>query len=1488
MIDFIKQLKKDKEEIYKRDYHEMISAYNREIETTRGYNGRQLLELLQNCDDQESSQVVIKIIPKKRKLIISNQGVPFSEEGYRSLTTSNLSSKVIKSAYIGNKGLGFRSILNWCVKVDIYSNGIKVSYSEKARRDAFERLFDQKTRNEIRQKYNIGKKEYPTPVLTVPKVSNSEKHTQFATSIVLRYREEFLDDIYKQIDDLKPETILFLNHVTSINFEGFPDKEDIIIQRENKNLLSNSCERIVTNDNVWDIYLKEGDIPKDLSQESEEAAEKFQIKLAVPRNEITRQQKLYSHFATNISLDFPFIVHGTFDLESNRKYLDDSTKNRFVLKKLAKFIYKIGCTKKVSPPNWNTFKFLKYRKTNENLSDLEFYTHLDKILNEKEIAPSTDGSYVALNNAVYISENFANLILTLNDEGIFFRHLKPFPEGYNEEDIDVRYNQYSDFVKFVNNWSSKIEDTNKRVKLIKFLVDYYKGKDQILFDVFVNEQNKIIPSDAEVFTHITNDYSIPTFCNIQVLNGALFKSLCSIYKIDEGSKKDNARALQSKLKQIGKVFSFEFLDLSRKIVSNTWENIEDKPETTTEAVKSMISSLFNNYDVSTNTTSLGIQNVPIIDYMGMLRNAQESFFSSDYNKGKLCYDIFDELHTKRIQIASPNYYGIIEENYEDFEKFMEWLGVNSFVKYQRAKITSLSHPFVRRILNNYSATSVNFQVLNIDERDKIFSNLNVEKLILWLINDKRLSKSCNVHEGDHKDEFNFYYRTNRKAFSNQSFLSWKISQTVYNFEGHLLESAFQDINETKIDYSHNLFKKYNVKRSQIESILRNLGAAADFNDIDIKHVYNILKKVNKISKNGRNTSSYYKRAYQHYEENNSPLPGPLKLYASNGFSKELFDQQDIFFSDKINIPKKLQEDFPIFNFPKRSGGKKAIEFFKINDLEELKINIDSFTKNNSLNDALKSFLSPLYPHFLIHRISVLDNEKTKRTETRRLLNLNIICCSHVVAVVDDKSYELEDYEFIFLKNEGYLLKLPDDKRIKELIRQSKFKDVLSEILSHLFDVSRHKNDFRAIINSDIDDVIHISKENFGEDLLDETLNILGFSTPRISFWNTIYRIKGLELEFQHKEKELKLDKINRDLEISLTEDLPNYLELNNAENKRYLHSLFSFLDVSIREFNKLSSVEIDYKVLYENQLTSIFFNEYNLFRNAIHQYCMAKNIQEEFLQKLHDLEFNQNKVIKSFSRKRRYEFALKGDTVLEIFKRKHFNDYNLMLDDYINIDNIFLSNYGNLEDYEKDHVNSNLELKSKLYFKISLDEVKKEILALKEENERTTVSEPKINLKPIDSKSSKPQRMSNAKTKILSGNKSRKKIFNPSNGSERNNKRIGTNSEVKVYNYLCDEYGAEYVQYKSRDDEGLHYDIRYSRDKGESYLYVEVKTFSNNSIIISREEFEFGIEKNQSYELWLVKGDDLIVYDNPLESLKTTVKEYYVIFDAYELIPINS
>lgn len=1479
MKEFVLQLKKDKIDLYKKDYHEMVAAYNREAATTSGYNGRQILELLQNCDDQQSESVVIEIDRKNNRLLIANKGIPFSRAGYRSLATSNLSSKIDKTQYIGNKGLGFRSILNWSKKVSIFSNGFKVTYSNENKEKAFDEAFDETIKNEIRETYNLQSTFYPIPVLSVPEIIETETYSEYAAVIELNYNGDFIKRIDEQIKAITSETILFLHHIKSIKFKGFPFKTDIHIDREIENLVKGSVQKITNDFEIWDVYQDEGVMPKKY-QDQQGITENYQIRIAVPRNKTKSFYKLYSFFATNINLYFPYIIHATFDLDQNRKHLENSDKNKFVVEKLTQLMCKMALFKTEDKVDWSAFKLLQYNTENENLQELGFYKELNNVLHEEKIIPCASNRYYAQNEVVYLGEDFANLIQLADAGPIFSKHIKPVFSDINLEVFKPRYTGYSNFVKAIDDWSVTITDINDRTQLIQYLVkrnDLNGLSDS--FNVLLNEKSKVIDKKNEIFTHLNNDLEIPDFCLIEVLHPSLFDSLINVFSIKEDSKKDRARALQGLLKNIANVHSYEFIPLSRKIVNNTYSHFVKEPEKKIDTIKKMISSLYNNYDPNTNYTSIGVLDVPLLDKTNKITRASDLYFSDDYPYGQICFDIFGETHQKRNQVNSVESLGLENENINDVQKFLCWLGVNRFVNYHYSSITNTNHSYVRRVVG-YAPTTANVLVLDFDERDALLKNLSLEQFILWIINDTKLSDNLNQLEKKHGEVVKFKYHSNYSNSHIKSYLAELIEKDFYNFRNHLMDNTFKSINDKEIDYSNSLFKKHNIRRKDIDVVLRQLGACSDFNELSIERVQDILEKINTVYDNGRNTSTYYRRAYLHFEENEEPLTKNFKLFAKDHEGLKLFNQEQIYYSDKVKLPNKLRAEFPVFNFPKRSGGKKAIQFFGINDLSEIEIELDDFDKDDLVTKLLHDYLVELYPFILIHRINALDNETTKRKDASKLQQLVVNVCSEIVTKVDNKLFTLDDYEFIFLEDSGYYLKLPKRDNLEVIKKHSSFKDTITDILSHLFDVSGHKSDFRALLSTDLEDVKHITKVNFGEDLLDETLTILGFSNSTIAFWTTIYRIIGLELSFD-EESTVDINQINKDLDLSLQSHLSDYTIINNEINLPYLKDLFSILEISIKEFNSYSINSLDLYDFHLNKLTSFFINKFNIFKQSLHNSSNTEKLRENFLQRLHDFEVRLDVYVKSIALDNRFRFSLSLEENFNLFIQKEFEEVTLIeFKDFKDIDDIYEKNKVQLSEEELELIENSKKLESLLYFEIDIEVFKKEILKTSKIKfvPHTNVGKPSNG-----SESLKERRVGSFKTKNWSGYKNRKELFNPNGSSNKTKSEIGKTSEEKVYNHLCQKYTKEFVHNKAKEDESLHYDLRYSPNKGYTYIYVEVKTFSKDTFIISREEYEFGIDKNDLYEIWLVKNDELIIFDHKLEETNLVVKDYYVAFSELEI-----
>lgn len=115
-------------ETIRRDPQTAIGHIRQERSVRNDYMGRAPFELLQNALDRAQSRVKLKLCRETKSFSVANDGTPFSYQAEKSDTWSdfaaicavNSSNKEVGKS-IGNKGVGFRSIWEFCQQVQIVS-----------------------------------------------------------------------------------------------------------------------------------------------------------------------------------------------------------------------------------------------------------------------------------------------------------------------------------------------------------------------------------------------------------------------------------------------------------------------------------------------------------------------------------------------------------------------------------------------------------------------------------------------------------------------------------------------------------------------------------------------------------------------------------------------------------------------------------------------------------------------------------------------------------------------------------------------------------------------------------------------------------------------------------------------------------------------------------------------------------------------------------------------------------------------------------------------------------------------------------------------------------------------------------------------------------------------------------------------------------------------------------------------------------------------
>lgn len=1492
MKAFVTKLITEKKELFKNHSKEMIASYDRELKTISGYNGRQLLELLQNCDDEGSKEVFIKLDTTKQTISISNNGTPFSKEGYESLFTSDYSSKVYKK-YIGNKGLGFRSIINWCNAIEIHSNSISLTYTEQNRKLVYDELFKQEEQKQFTETRNLKKGIIPMPFLSMPIIGEAIENG-YVTTVIIHYKESEFDNIQKQINNITPETFLFLRNLKEIVFEGFEDKSNINCIREPINQISSDFtpkEKITFKDNTWYIFEEEKELPIELSESDKDEREFYQIKIAIEENLKQTSPYLYSFFPTNIKLNQPYVLHATFDLDATRNQVNNSRKNKFILTKIVDFTIEVAKYYTNDIVSYKPLEILNHEHKADTLDNLGYYDLVKEAIRTIDIFPCVDNSYKKLGEVVYISDAFANMIKRIKANNIISEHLLPLSNKQLsdfgiENEIDKSLDVFENYVDIINNVNTLKLSAYERALFVSQIVkecQFLKNNPDKKVNLLVNEVGNIIKSDEYIYTPVTknSDLKIPGFTKIQFINKNLYNLLMGLFKFDPKENPNKSRFFYDQLKGFCNIHSYEPTTLAIKIISETNNVIKEVPTKAVEFVKEMNNCLYFNYKKTDEDSKKSpIQaKVPTIAKSKKINTTEDVSLSYDYPTGKKTALIFESVFGKNDYLGSPKENGI--EGFYDIhevENYFLWLGVNKFVKYNKYNTRDIDGYFnyVLKTKNINDSTGKDLSFKSIQNFDYILSKLEIHKLILWIHYDEELKKQINdsLNEDVVKNFYYSYIPINDKP----SYIKFIIN-TKYriDFKNLLIDERYYWVNDINIDYRANEFLENGLTKTNINEILVLLGAKDDFNNISTSKVSDIINKIAIQFPDGKKSQSFYKKALNHYKVNNKPLKKNLNLFADNGSGLKLYPQTEVYFNDKIKLPKRLKQDYPIFNFPVRAGGSEAIKFFGINDLRIIQIEIISHILIEEISNHFNQYLDKLKPLILTHRINVIEDNKQRKIQASICNKIKIILCSDIKYKVNNNEYEVSDYEFLHHSEDTFYLKIKDFDSLSNLRKNFNFIESFSDILALSFDISGEKNEFKYIIKDDFEYVLQNVKNDFGDDTLQEARELLGLADYKHAFWQAIFEVKDFQY-FEHID-DLSLEKlISEKFGIVFNLSDLDYENINDEVQLRKVESLFELLGIELEAFSKKYSYKISMQKIHFSFIRNCLLSKKKIIKTSIWKLLSDKDVESQasFLNEINKFENFEDFAMK-YSLSNEFKFALNPKTVFQEFIYSIYGE--IKISEEINIDNNKNQNLEKFNFAQQFAISQSERYKSLIYFKTAIEtlkiELEKDELDSKRsmdsimENNNTELVD-KIDPIIIDSAKLKPKKNSN---KSKSKNKS---VYTPKTKDEKKLKEIGNSSEKFVYDFLLNSPDYKDVYLASEDNEGLHYDIRYT-DYKDVVKYVEVKTFDNNFFHLSKPEYDFGLENKEDYEIWLVNDKKNII---PIKDFFTNNK-YKVVSNEF-------
>lgn len=1322
MIDFIKSKLEKREKVYLTDSNIILEDFRKEKEKIEEYNGRQLLEMLQNADDEAITEKdkICYIKLTENQLTIANNGRKFSEGGIESLMYSNLSPKVLEQNKVGQKGLGFRSILSWANKITIKSYDFAVEFSEDNAKEFLENLI--KENPEIKSQLNKKEKnvEFPIATLRCPKILEELPNglNSYDTYIVVDLKEVQTKEVQEQINnEVNKEVLLFLNNLEKIIVES-PERNFEIEKEISENQAKIREFDYDTNEiveKVWNIKSRNG----------KHKDKNYELKIAWNDNLDDKIGRLYSYFKTNVKFPFPALIHGTFELTSDRNHFTPKSEhNTFLTDELIQLLIDTALEISCNEISYKPLKLLSIQgKENFDtfFDDNNFSEKLKGKIRENKVFPTIANQYISIDNQpVFYKNNYAEILpkdkfpdimlYSANSKIIEMIEWLEINDSYEKEYLFESITEISNQLN--------IENRAKLISYLTFDFQHIQISKKELPNIFIDQESQIINSDSEIFLPPSGEkIEIPIKLNLRIVNSELFTHLKKIFD------SENAEVIEDRLKLFG-IKVYRFGEIFRRIVSD-FNNKTDKTISKRETIKSLLSSLYELYKLNKDKEGIDINipsnvSVPILNKNNGETKVNIVYLGKEY-ENKLCEILYEFDKTKLV--GSPKILGLEEK--ENVTEFLLWLGV---AKYPRKKVINVkdefghyaiqNFPYKEKRIYGYDATLTSFRKLQnkgyllneikvetIDNLEELLKNNSNESILFWLYNDSRITEQQETNS----NSIIKFSITNKQYYAYirngdiPSYLLWEIQRTKWIKTetektskptdcciSKTISKEFSPFIEIpRIKYDSQLFKDSKIKQNEIDYFLLKVGVNKEISDFSTETIYTMLANLNSIDKDGKKARLIYRELAENLDEkkidkNSSSYQSFIDeglVYCKKDGKYSYEAAKNVYYVEDKTFGEDIINQFHTIEIDRRKGARKIKSLFGVTPLENLEFTLSSLPTLHNLNDLFQKEIDILKPYFYAFRLL----KDTDGKELNWIKNSRITLCTHIEPKYnhnsEEKDFKLKMYEFIYIekKNEVYLL-IEDSNKYKSIAdfqSDYKFSDSIAEIYSSILKVDFHRISFSRLFEANTEKRSHIVKTELDDNKLDklksakQKLNVV--DDPKIQFWFSILSTLKKDYDYRKYEDDEFSALILSSIDLSINDYKFNYEAINDIANFPLLIKLFSVIEIDISDFNKNSTIALDIIPYFEEEIHQLRNDLQNRFDILLYQHLRDKSIEEK--EKYLDLQ-SQFETFNLFS----LENSVKVDTQLlfiETIKQEFQVDLSIE-QETINLIEIFQKNKSEL------------------------------------------------------------------------------------------------------------------------------------------------------------------------------------------------------------------
>lgn len=1219
--EWIRDQRADLKREYERRPPRLISDYKREVSQLKGYSNRVLLELLQNADDAgidtpEPVKVLIRVTDAG--IYVANTGDPFTREGIESLLISDNSPKEFRNDSIGYKGLGFRSILNWTSDVLILSGELSLGFSEKFAVDFLEELRAESQDIEQRVSEFEAKGTYP-PIakLSVPKWLNEgdiepahlEQVHQEAIEIQGEGYETVIgiprgedDDVYAQLDDLVPETTLFLRNISTLRIDRHGKVEEWSIHRGEDSV---SIEVGDEKPERWTVLEKQGTIPEEYQSE-DQTRDEYEIKVAVPSTEVPdtiAEANLFVFFPTEVNFPYPLLAHATFELDDSRNHLVPSDTNHYVAQELAEVMADTAV--KLSErheSSWNAFTAVSpVRDLDSQLQKLgsrEKETGFEDILRteaaNKAILPVHGDGYIAPKRAARVQGDFDGLF----DYKQFSDIARSPPSDAIEKQLnlfeipELEYEVLRDRLEEI---SEKLS-VGDRASIVRELLRNDLLQEEDTPELLIDTNEHVIPTGARVFLPPEDEtISLPDWVPQKILSQELAVALKDELGVTTNRKLTDELAPFS-------VSEYNLGSLVQAVVAEANRQAKDPSNDEIEWSKEMVRVLWvlNRLPDDKPKAPEGAS-IRLPTRGGDSKRATELYLGEEYPGGSLLESLYAPLEDDSF-VVSGDSLGI-NATPSQLESFLCWMGVNDEPKrieiqpnreFRDYVLNKLSYParFGGDVyfdsIEDANSRSGRYEQKNFETIDRLGRILEQADphAILTLLTQIRSDLESWRREGDASAKFGFkpkgaqYFR-HLKRQSIPSYPYWLIQNTewVPVEGGELMVPLHCSIDPEAKRYSpaigfpsadleHDLFEEFGIDEHTFRSVLQDAGVVIDLAELSWESLYSLLSVLPEIAPGTSRTKNLYnlilsKDGSPSYDQVRS-FTRDGKVLAEYGGELSYHPIENVRYMGTGSIPEAICDAYPELAVNTRFGSSRvadvlgvktlSMDLIELTDIEPTEYGLSRHDKHQF--EQLKQY---------VYGLRLNQQNESRDRATIQQLDIRICEAFQAKAIVDGTTIpiELQQGDFVLWNSVAYIL--PRESNFAgPLLANEDFAALVGDVFSSALDVNIRNEVYMLATAGDRERVFEIltggdstvlndAKDRMGADYSD-----LGDITPP----ETDFRANGTPDDGSRGTP--PTDKESRDENESQNTEDPRPTDIGGIRTERGAIELIESRTISVR------------------------------------------------------------------------------------------------------------------------------------------------------------------------------------------------------------------------------------------------------------------------------------------------------------------------------------